>query len=137
MNSPQHKIIFLIDDDAITNFIHTKVIQANDSFTVVDFTNAKEALAALRKRETLGIDSIPDLIFLDINMPEMDGWEFLDEFQLRSEPLLEKCKVVMITSSVDREDMERSQTYKCVKGFISKPLTQQAFRELDVCLQNV
>jgi CheY-like chemotaxis protein len=136
MSKPQHKIIFLIDDDAISNFINTKIIQAHFPFTVVAFTNAMEALQELKQYQTSGSDSIPDLIFLDINMPVMDGWEFLDEFQKLPDFLLAKCNITMLTSSLDRDDIEKSKKYRCVLGFISKPLTVEILKEMEICVGN-
>jgi CheY-like chemotaxis protein len=137
MNKPQHKTVFLIDDDSVSNFINTKIIQLCFPFTVVAFTSAMEALRELKQYQTSGSDSIPDLIFLDINMPGMDGWEFLDEFQKLPDFLLEKCHVTMLTSSLDRDDIEKSKKYKCVVGFISKPLTVEILKEMDIlCVGN-
>lgn len=133
MNKPQHKIIFLIDDDSVSNFINTKIIQGHFPFAVVAFTNAMEVLQELKRYQAPGSDSIPDLIFLDINMPIMDGWEFLDEFVKLPDFILEKCSVTMLTSSLDRDDIEKSKKYKSVVGFISKPLTVEILKEMEIC----
>src|SRR5687767_11451917 len=132
MNKLQHKTIFLIDDDSVTNFINTKIILGNFPFTVFSFTNAMEALQELSRYQAHEAHFMPDLIFLDVNMPHMDGWEFLEEFQKLPDSLLKKCIVAMLTSSVDQEDIERSQMYKCVVGFISKPLTVDMLKRMDV-----
>lgn len=129
-NTLRRNTIFLIDDDPITNFIHTKIIQGCFSFTVTAFTNAMDALVELGKCQASGFHSMPALIFLDINMPHMDGWEFLDEVKKLSGELFKSYNVVMVTSSLDREDIERSKTYACVKEFISKPLTVQTIKDL-------
>jgi CheY-like chemotaxis protein len=136
MNKSQHKIIFLIDDDSVSNFINTKIIQGDFPFAVVAFTNAMEVLQELKRHQAPGSDSIPDLIFLDINMPIMDGWEFLDEFVKLPDFLLEKCSIAMLTSSLDRDDIEKSKKYKCVVGFISKPLTVEILKDMDICVAN-
>jgi CheY-like chemotaxis protein len=136
MNKLPHKTIFLIDDDSVTNFINTKIIQGYFPFTVVGFTNAREALQELNRYKTPEDDSIPDLILLDINMPIMDGWEFLDEFEKLPDYLLRKCNVTMLTSSVDEDDIEKSRRYKCVAGFVSKPLTVEALKGMDICIEN-
>jgi CheY-like chemotaxis protein len=130
MNNQQDKIVFLIDDDPITNFIHTKIINADLPYTVIAFTDAEKALEEIKRRQALGADSIPDLILLDVNMPNMDGWEFLDEFQKLQNSELEKCGVIMLSSSLDRDDMERASAYKCVIEFISKPLTAQMLKDI-------
>ncbi len=85
---------------------------------------ALEELVALSES---GGKEFPDIIFLDINMPRMDGWEFLQEFEKLPDTILNKCSVYMLTSSIDPNDIEKSKTYKTVKNFFSKPLTPEIF----------
>jgi CheY-like chemotaxis protein len=119
----QAKTIFLIDDDAITNYVNKKIITKSYPFTIVEFTSSTEALAVLKEYSSSETHLFPEIIFLDINMPHMDGWEFLEEFQKLPGTVLDKCEVIMLSSSIDTYDIERSKKYKIVKQFISKPLT--------------
>jgi CheY-like chemotaxis protein len=124
------KRILLIDDDPITNMINTKIITKSFNFHVSAFTSAREALDLIQMSINSFPDQLPGLIFLDINMPQMDGWEFLEEFQKLPEDFLKKCDVIMLSSSLDREDIQRSTTYSTVREFISKPLTADKVRNL-------
>jgi len=126
----RNKHILLIDDDAVSNMINTKIIKMNFDFTVSAFTNAKVALDQLSRWTESSREESPDAIFLDINMPIMDGWEFLDEFQKLPANLLSMCKVHLLTSSIDQEDIEKSKTYQIVCEFISKPLTSEKLKSL-------
>lgn len=128
MSEQPIRSIILIDDDPIANMISTRIIERNFTLKVAAFTNATEALQLLKEGQHSGPESFPAVIFLDINMPHMDGWEFLEEFQKLQTDVLTKCRVIMLTSSIDREDIQKSKTYHCVNDFISKPLTQDKLR---------
>ena len=81
-------------------------------------------------------DQIPELIFLDINMPLMDGFDFLEEFKNYPQPLQEKCKVIMLSSSIHPSDVERAQSYpQCVK-YMNKPLSKGSLANLNDFLNN-
>ena len=109
------KKIWLIDDDPLTNLIHQTLLNHYDStIEVLEFSFGRDALEALKKGENL-----PDLIFLDINMPEIDGWQFLDIF----EEMNLDIRLLMVSSSIYTEDIKRARTYPCVENFVSKPLT--------------
>lgn len=126
---PDH--IILIDDDAVTNMVNKKIIYLTfPSIRVAAYTDAAVALGQLKEMIAKDVTQLPDLIFLDINMPHMDGWEFLDEFIKLSESALQKTKIVMLTSSVDINDIAKSKTYKPVTDFLSKPLNKDNLRNL-------
>jgi CheY-like chemotaxis protein len=117
------KKLLLIDDDPVTNVINTRIIGRLQTLQVSVFTNANDALHQLREWSTIQLVEFPDIIFLDINMPQMDGWDFLNEFEKLPGHVHGKCRVIMLTSSIDFSDIKRSKTYSTVTDFISKPLT--------------
>lgn len=127
MKTEQPKVVLLIDDDPVTNIINTRILNKHFTFKVIVFTDALEALNRLKNRS---IPEFPDFIFLDINMPEMDGWDFLEAFQELPSDVHEKCHVIILTSSIDFTDIKKAKTYTVVRDFISKPLTPDKLKLL-------
>ncbi len=102
--------IGVIDDDPITVFGIKKMLNSLDlSDTIKTYANGKEAIDDIRNMLTNG-ESIPEVIFLDINMPIMDGWQFLEEFI--SLPLDYKVRINILTSSIDPADRQNWEFYK-------------------------
>lgn len=114
------KLAYVVEDDPVTSIITELIIKKNLLCgEVQSYVNGQEAFdrltAALHDGERL-----PDLILLDLNMPLMDGWEFLDAFA--SLAIDKKVCVFVLTSSIHPDDIEKSKFYKEVKGYFSKPL---------------
>ncbi|MBS1492909.1 MAG: PAS domain-containing protein [Bacteroidetes bacterium] len=129
----QIKTIFLIDDDPVVNIISTKIIEkAKFAEKIEVYTNAGNALEDLDKKFLTDKKELPEVVFLDINMPGKNGWEFLDEFEKLCEDIKKNCKVFMLTSSIDPNDVKKSQTYETVKDFIVKPLTKEKLAKLNI-----
>jgi CheY-like chemotaxis protein len=124
------KNILLIDDDPVTNVINRRILEKYFSYKIVVYTNAYEALEQLKQWLFVETTLLPEIIFLDIDMPDMNGWEFLEELQTLPDTVLERCRVIILSSSIDFEDIERSKTYKVVRDFISKPLTTDKLGDL-------
>ncbi len=117
--------ILLVDDDSITNFVTSKALQAYiPNVTISVASNGQEALEKLRALLSKAA-AMPDIIFLDINMPVMDGWEFLNELQKMNDPVLSKINIYLYTSSLYVEDKKRAATYSWVKEIISKPFSKK------------
>lgn len=107
--------IMLVDDDRVFNNITTMILRKlNPQLTILSYTHAANALETLKAAKT------PDAVFLDINMPDMNGWEFLN----RLEELGINVPVYMLTSSIDPEDIQKAKAYGHVKGYFTKPLTK-------------
>ncbi len=118
--------ILLVDDDRAFNFLNEKIIEFEKfAAKVSSFVDAREAVDMLKQLQETNPPGFPDFIFLDINMPEMDGWEFMEHFKQLNDEVKGKCKVFILTSSLNPIDIEKSKTYSEIKGFASKPLTTE------------
>ena len=117
--------IALIDDDPICHLISSKMIKKFSDMKVESYTDAREALFQLKWRAENELTIFPEVILLDIDMPVMTGWQFLDEFQHLPEVALNKTNVIILSSSSHHTDVRKSKEYSIVKDFFSKPLTEE------------
>lgn len=112
--------IMLIDDDVNDNFFHERAIKkASLDISVIEKTSAISALEYLKSNN----NNIPDLIFLDINMPCMNGWEFLDQYSLLDKELQNHIIIIMLTTSANPEDIAKATENSLISDYITKPLT--------------
>ena len=117
--------IMLIDDDEGTNFLHKLIIEeANCCDELLIFDDALEALNSLKAPTP----RVPNLIFLDINMPRMNGWQFLEEYKLLPPYQHTKPQVVMLTTSINPIDKQNSANYEEIIDFLNKPLSIKTLR---------
>lgn len=120
------KKVVLIDDDQINNFVCETIIKSeNFAERVVSYEWAEDALNNLKQIAEQTPAEFPDLIFLDINMPGMDGWRFLEEYRKLPETVTSRCSLFMLSSAVDREDIICAKTHAEVRDFFSKPLSPE------------
>lgn len=122
--------ILLVDDDESTNFINSIFIKNLDiDVDVYKTLNGAEALEILNSSE-FDEDFFPCLIILDINMPIMSGWSFLEHFKNLSQKLKEQCVIVMTTVSEDEKDIIRASKNEDVKKYHQKPMSDEKFSQL-------
>lgn len=120
---------WIIDDDPIQIFVATKNLKTlGFSLNIKALKSGQDALEELSHFATSKDVDFPDVIFLDINMPQMDGWQFLEEFEALS--LDKEIDIYLVTSSIDPEDSRRAETYKSVNGFLVKPLRREKLQEI-------
>jgi CheY-like chemotaxis protein len=120
---PKHQNILLVDDNEINNLLHERLIEMSDfGAPVVVKQSAMEALDYLRSVAN-NPDEIPEIIFLDIRMPVMDGFGFMEEFQKLPDSVRNKTKVVLLSSTLDPEDNAKAKNYPHVVKMLLKPLT--------------
>ena len=123
--------VLLVDDDEINNFISIKLIKkALLNTEIAACLNGKFAIEQLTEIQYKDPELLPDYILLDINMPIMNGWEFLDEYKRLNIDPLGKSKIYIISSSVFSNDINKARSYPLVKDFISKPLNVEKIKEL-------
>jgi CheY-like chemotaxis protein len=119
--------ICVIDDDQIYQLIIKKVVEHTGDFDSICFYNdGIEAFEDFKSPEK----SLPEIILLDINMPKMDGWQFLDNLKLHRPNFHQKTIVYIVTSSIAHSDRDKAKSYKEVSGFLSKPLSVEKLKEI-------
>ncbi|QEC67821.1 response regulator [Panacibacter ginsenosidivorans] len=129
MNDSKPQVL-LIDDDQVYLFAATKTIEATGLAGTVDVcTNGLDALEYLN-RIISSSGKLPDVIFIDINMPVMDGWEFLEEYKTLSTRINDNIKIYILSSSVDKNDIMRSKEYNSVIEYVVKPVYKEKFSEI-------
>jgi CheY-like chemotaxis protein len=122
--------VLLIDDDEPTNFLSRMLLEEADCATHIQVEqDGYSALEYLTRSENASGDDLrfpcPDLIFLDINMPAMNGWEFLDAYSRLEKHHKGNVVMVMLTTSLNPDDRSRAHGIPDVAGFETKPLTQE------------
>jgi CheY-like chemotaxis protein len=123
--------ILLIDDDEPTNFLNTMVIEeVGCTERIETMQSAREALKYLTNTNPDGDYPRPDLVFLDINMPAMDGWEFLEKYNQLPAEQKAKIIVVMLTTSFNPEDELKARNMSGISGFRNKPLTSEILMQI-------
>ena len=128
MNNKLNSIL-LIDDDEATNFIHQLVIQDHGSCNhIITKLNGQEAFDYLSTPNENGLPN-PDIIFVDINMPTLDGWGFLEKYQSKFGSHPSKI-IVMLTTSLNKYDKERAESMKVISEFRNKPLSTEILDEI-------
>lgn len=123
--------ILCVDDDPITLMLYKMVIRKSEfAQEITTAQNGEEALAFFDRIASDGITEYPRLIFLDLNMPIMGGWEFLDHFTKQKYNAFRDTKVIVLSSTIDPQDIDKAKTYPMVIDFQSKPISREMLENL-------
>lgn len=121
----------LVDDDEINNFITVKLIKkAFPDAVLSTFLNGRLAIDKIKDIVQNNPEGLPDYILLDINMPVMNGWEFLEEYKNSNFDPDKKITIYILSSSVFSNDIDKAKSYESVANFISKPLNLESIKEV-------
>ncbi|HTD99616.1 MAG TPA: response regulator [Mucilaginibacter sp.] len=135
--------LVLIDDNPIDHYIMRTMLHNNEACKQATYTYDGSMILEFMEQYKSDTNILPDVIFLDLTMPDFSGWEFLDRFEKLKGSLNKHVQLYVMTSSVRESDKERSGKYACVSSFISKPLSKQVLNNIctqtdtgNICRQN-
>lgn len=128
---PSFKKILVIDDNPTDRYIAKRMAEKyHFAEEIILHESAVEALNYIRSLENVP-DLLPQLIFLDINMPGMNGYEFLEEYAKLSETIKSNCIILMITTSIHPDDFKKAENDPSIFRFLNKPLDKEKFRLIE------
>ncbi len=122
--------LIIIDDDPIHQKIVQIILKKQDAFDEIDSYTEAEIAVEMLQENARNNQILPDVILLDLNMPVMDGWDFLECFEKIKNKLLKSIKIFVVTSSVDEKDKSRARQYDSVVDYITKPLSDESVRKI-------
>ncbi|CAN5652931.1 response regulator [soil metagenome] len=121
----QFERVLLVDDNDIDNFINERMITTSGFSKQVTVKNSAEGALDFLRRNSDSVDTLPQVVFLDLNMPVMDGFGFLVEFEKLPDVIKNFCKVIVLSSSISAEDINRASTNPFVTKYLNKPLNEK------------
>ena len=123
-------LVMLVDDNDTDNFISKRIIEITKFASDVEIKNSGKSALEYLEQNKGDANRLPDIIFLDINMPIVDGFVFLYEFEKFADAVKNKCKVIILSSSDNKRDIDKIVNNDHVIKFITKPLTEQSLEEI-------
>lgn len=128
MTNKPIRLVCIIDDDVIYQLGMNRFLQSQGFCEkLLTFHNGHEALDFFNEN-MWKVDELPDVIFLDINMPVLDGWQFLDQFS--SMGLLREFRLYVVSSSIDPADRHKASSYPVVSGYLTKPIRPEHLQSI-------
>ncbi|MEM7550280.1 MAG: response regulator [Bacteroidota bacterium] len=124
------KLAMLVDDNDTDNFISKRIIEITRFAGEVEVKNSGKSALEYLEENKHSEEKLPDIIFLDINMPIVDGFVFLYEFEKFEDNVKNKCKVIILSSSDNKRDIDKIVNNDHVIKFITKPLTEAALSDI-------
>jgi CheY-like chemotaxis protein len=126
----QKHSLCIVDDDEVYKFFVKKILKIKKlADDVLTFADGEEAFNYINENKQ-NLEKLPDIIFLDINMPIMDGFQFMEEYTKIKAKIAKKITIYMITSSIDPIDLERSKKYVEISDFITKPISAEVLQRI-------
>jgi CheY-like chemotaxis protein len=123
--------VLLIDDDITINYFHNRIIQKNEmTNSVLISQNGKEGIQSIKELNSVCTTNDKTLIFLDLNMPIMNGWEFLEELKNLNDSLQLNYKIFVLSSSINPDDQKKAENNPLVNGYLSKPLSKEILDQI-------
>ncbi|MFC5046689.1 response regulator [Aquimarina hainanensis] len=131
MITENNTTLYLIDDDTIHQFIVKKLISkiSSQQNKLLTFSNGEEAILFIESIWNQK-EQLPDVILLDINMPIMDGWDFLNAYIKLTPTPEKKINIYILSSSQNPDDLEKAKKYKNIAGYLTKPINESILKEL-------
>jgi len=127
--------VVLIDDNPIDHYIMRTMLYNNEVCKQATYTFDGSMIIEFMEQHKTESKRLPDVIFLDLTMPDFSGWDFLEKFEKLKGSLKKRIDLYVMTSSIRDSDRERSARYNCVSSFISKPLSKQMLNS--ICTQGL
>jgi CheY-like chemotaxis protein len=121
----RYKRVLLVDDNDIDNFINERIITSSFFSEKVEVKTSAQAALDFLKANASNAEILPQVIFLDLNMPVMDGFAFLGEYAKLPESVTKSCKIIVLSSSISPDDINKASTNALVKKYLNKPLAEK------------
>lgn len=119
------KKALLVDDNEIDNFINERILNSSGFAEEVIVKNSSDAAIEFLRQFASGTENLPKFVFLDLNMPVKDGFAFLEDFKNLDEAVKNNCKVIVLSSSISPEDINKASANPYVLKYINKPLSEK------------